>query len=324
MQFRAILGLVFVFLGCGESEFVARDQDAGGVGGQPNADAEIKRVSWSVGGSPTEGQIVGPTAAGADALPQTLESPCGALRATPDTLDQELCIVAGVFTMGSSSANLGSGRADHTPPHLVELSAFVIDAFEVTVSRYRACVAAAKCERPAMDATRGCTYEEAGGPQDLLPVNCVTALQAEQFCAWDGARRLPTEAEWERTARGIDERSFPWGGPFTCDRAVAAANGTCSNQYDGPKPVGSLPAGDSADGAHDMAGNVAEWVGDFAGSYPSGAVTNPTGPVTGVTRILRGGTYSSNALDIQAFARMTASGTAIGAFGMRCARSAAR
>lgn len=326
--------VVLAILGCGKSEFVPADPSDGGSGGISTVGTgQVQAVpAMEMGGNTgvvavatggTISLVTQPSHTGGapDVTSVGEELPCGAVRANAAEFDVELCIQAGQFTMGSSGANLGTGHADHTPPHLVELSTFAIDAFEVTVSRYRACVQQGRCESPSVDTTRGCTYASAKGESDALPVSCVTIAQAEQFCAWDGNRRLPSEAEWERTARGNDERPYPWGNAFSCDRAVGASNGTCANTYKGPKAVGTLPAGDSGYGAHDMAGNVAEWVKDFASSYPSGSVADPVGPATGVTHILRGGSYMSNAPDLQSFSRMTTSGTTQGAFGMRCARS---
>ncbi|MGC4064298.1 MAG: SUMF1/EgtB/PvdO family nonheme iron enzyme [Polyangiaceae bacterium] len=247
--------------------------------------------------------------------------PCGSTRAEPERFRVDLCVPEGTFNMGSSSANLGSGHADHTPPHEVTLSPYVIDAYEVTVSRFRDCVRAGSCTPPATDPLKGCTYSLESSNADLLPVSCVTAGQAATFCEWDEGRRLPTEAEWERAADDEDA-NYPWGSVFDCEHAVIGAGSSCKGQYPAPMPVGSHILGRSKLGAFDMSGNVAEWVSDFAGSYSSDPATDPTGPTTGATRIARGGSYLSIPLDGQVFARATFAGSTVGPIGFRCARSA--
>lgn len=317
LPMRFILSSLFCIAtgGCG-TDFSTAPMAAAGLGGAPSTSEVVSTFGGNVPTLGSEGV--------AGAKDSSSASPCGPLRDDPASAAVELCVPEGDFTMGSQSANLGNGHADHTPAHQVTLSAYVIDSFEVTVGRYRTCVLAGSCGSPSTDVTRGCTYAAVVGLSDSLPVSCVTASQAEEFCIWDNGRRLPTEAEWERSARGSDERLFPWGSVFACDRAVAAANATCASVHSGIAAVGSVPAGNSPTGAHDMAGNVAEWVKDFASSYPTTKVTDPIGPATGVSRILRGGSVSSNSLDTQTFVRLTTAATTIGAFGFRCARSVAQ
>lgn len=312
MRYQVLSVLCLVALGCG-SDFATAPTRSEGLGGGSSTDA----ITAALGGLSSGGTNAGT----GDTSAPTSDSLCGPLRGDSARANVELCIAAGTFVMGSLSANLGTGHADHTPPHPVSLSAFVIDAFEVTVGRYRACVTAGTCTTPSSDGARNCTYDGSTGPSDSLPVSCVTATQAEQFCTWDEGRRLPTEAEWERTARGTDERLYPWGASFACDHAAAASTAFCAGVNTSLVVVGSLPLGDSTAGAHDMSGNVAEWVKDFASSYPTGAVTDPTGPETGVSRILRGGSLTSNAPNVQTFVRMTTTANTIGTFGFRCARS---
>lgn len=117
---------------------------------------------------------------------------------------------------------------------------------------------------------------------------------ASAFCSWAG-RKLPAEAQWEKAVRGTDGRIYPWGNTF--DKTLA-------NSFEGGKgdttAVGSYTRGASFYGAMDMAGNVWEWVGDWYGSYPSGTQQNPTGATSGRYRVLRGGSWLNNALEVRA------------------------
>ena len=260
----------------------------------------------------------------ADAAPgaDVGRSGCGGLR-TGDapTYDREVCFVGAAFAMGSDSANLGKSFADHTPAHGVTLSTYRLDAYEVTVGRYRACVAAGACVVPEAPLAGGCTYA-ASYENDALPLTCATWSEAGRFCAWDEGRRLPTEAEWEYAARGSDESTYPWGAEFSCPRAVIGgyAAGPCPDNMGAlPKPVGSAGAGRSIAGVFDLVGNAAEWVHDWAGSYPTGAVRDPQGPETGAGRVLRGGSWASTLPVGLGFARTTSPPATRGPWGFRCA-----
>ncbi len=250
----------------------------------------------------------------------TENTPCGSARADNASKAVDICIAAGQSVMGTTAANLGGSFADHSPPHTVDLSAYFIDAYEVTVARYRACVTSGVCEAPG-SAAAGCTFNLQSA--DALPVNCVTYPGAVTFCNWDGNRRLPTEAEWERAARGASSNNYPWGDTFSCDQAVAAATTTCTN-FDPQKPaiVGTLPAGKSIEGAFDLVGNVAEWVSDWVGSYPSTEVTDPSGPTVGTQRVVRGGDWVAPANQTAAYLRRSSLPANAGTLGFRCARSA--
>jgi len=131
-------------------------------------------------------------------------------------------------------------------------------------------------------------------------VVCVNWDQAQAYCAWVGGR-LPSEAEWEYAARGPESLDYPWGKAFdphrlnACDvncgleRADAAAD----DDHAYPAPVGSYPSGASWVGTLDMAGNVWEWVIDWYGNYLPGDETNPPGPPSGNSRVVRGGAWAS-------------------------------
>jgi formylglycine-generating enzyme required for sulfatase activity len=145
---------------------------------------------------------------------------------------------------------------------------------------------------------------------------------AQDFCAWDGARRLPTEAEWEQAARNAASK-YPWGDTFSCERAVLAGASQCS-QYAGqlPQPVGSAPAGASSERAFDLTGNAAEWVADwFGGAYSATPATNPTGAASGSARIQRGGGWLTAGADAASYARRGDDPASTGPFSFRCARA---
>jgi formylglycine-generating enzyme required for sulfatase activity len=202
--------------------------------------------------------------------------------------DDMACIEAGPFWMGCNQALDGDCSATEFPYHEVFLDRFDIDLHEVTVAHYRACVEDGACTQPDP-----CNF--ARPDAENHPINCVDWEQAQTYCAWAG-KRLPTEAEWEKAARGTDERTFPWGEePADCERAVIAEDGDGCGQ-DGTHEVGSRPLGASPHGALDMVGNVEEWVLDWFDSayYGESPDENPQGPDAGTHRIVRGGSFRSN------------------------------
>ncbi len=176
------------------------------------------------------------------------------------------------------------------------LDAFYIDKYEVTVKQYMACVKAGQCSRAGMQGR--CDY----GRRDKLnyPINCVNWSQARAYCKWV-KKRLPTEAEWEKAARGTDGRIYPWGDEWN-PRNANYCDASCDfdwrdNSYDDgfPElaPVGSFSAGISPYGVYDMSGNVKEWVADwYEFYYQENSTRNPVGPSSGDRRILRGGAWT--------------------------------
>jgi formylglycine-generating enzyme required for sulfatase activity len=184
-------------------------------------------------------------------------------------------VPAGTFTMGDD---------EESPRREIYLDAFYIDRYEVTTGRYAKFLAATGSSRPpdgwdSLDLDRG----------DALPVVGVDWNDATAYCKWAG-RRLPTESEWEKAARGTDARRYPWGDASpTLDHANH--QNASPEAYDGGlAKVGTHAAGVSPYGVYDLAGNVSEWVSDwYSDSFPAGDVRNPKGPETGTDRVIRGG-----------------------------------
>lgn len=229
-------------------------------------------------------------------------------------------VPAGAFSMGCDAEEDTSCGSYEKPYHEVYVSAFEIDETEVTVAAYGACVAAGKCGEPSATWSN-CNWKASGREQH--PVNCVDWSQAKAFCAWAG-KRLPWEAEWERAARGSDGRVYPWGNESaTCERAVMSEGIGGCGEY-GTWPVKSKLPGASPYGAHDMAGNVWEWVADWYGSstYESSPSSDPRGPGSGSYRVVRGGGFGDGASTLRASNR-GGYGPSVGdgTLGFRCSRS---
>jgi formylglycine-generating enzyme required for sulfatase activity len=205
-------------------------------------------------------------------------------------------IPAGVFEMGADAArsfeicilyregcDLGD-FADEEPVHSVELDAFWIYRQEVTNANYRQCVLSGDCSLPAFtDFYNDPDYAD-------HPVVYVNWDAAVAYCEWAGGW-LPTEAEWEKSARGTDGRMFPWGEEGV-DCALANLSGCLIEMT---APAGSLPSGASPYDVMDMAGNVSEWVADWysLGYYLDSPSKNPTGPETGEMKVIRGGSWKN-------------------------------
>lgn len=189
-----------------------------------------------------------------------------------------VAIPAGPFVMG------GGDEPDEQPRRTVVLSAFAIDRDEVTRAEYFECVRAGAC-RAAADAR----------PEDAtsrLPVTHVSWLDADAYCRFAG-KRLPTEAEWERAARGTDGRIYPWGDAPDCARANWGnydGEGACPQNPGRPVEVGAYGGA-----IHDLAGNVWEWVADWydADYYRRAPARDPRGPRRGERRVVRGGACCS-------------------------------
>ena len=219
-------------------------------------------------------------------------------------------VPAGAFRMGSGEAD-PDAEVDEKPQHDVVLDAFWIDRTEVTNAMYARCVQAGACTAP-MHSSRYGLATHAGHP-----VTGVTWFQAQEYCAWAG-RRLPTEAEWEKAARGPDGRLFPWG-----DGAPGSSLLNFDGQVGDTTTVGSYPAGASPYGVLDMAGNVWEWTADWYARdyYADSPQANPPGPASGNLRVLRGGAWGVDAGAVRAANRFWAFPGRNDFDGFRCARS---
>lgn len=231
-------------------------------------------------------------------------------------------IPAGNFLMGSSDQDIADALAicpycdtsNEQPQHLVYLDAYQIGKYEVTNKQYYQCILAGVCNRPI-----NTDYDK---PEfENYPIVDINWKDAATFCEWNGSR-LPTEAEWEKAARGdaTDPRStrvYPWGNEWNPQNANVSRreNGT-------GMPVGSYsPNGDSVYGVADMSGNVWEWVADWFREYPNTQEKNPLGPQTGIYKVERGGSFGDSIISARSTYRAysDSNGTSIDV-GVRCVK----
>ncbi len=240
---------------------------------------------------------------------------------------QMVYIPAGEFTMGISLFTLetlmqrcpGCTRdwyLNETPDHKVSLDEYWIDRTEVRNAHYRSCVFANICTEPVQlyaYFTANYFYEF---EYDEYPVIYVSYEQAQTYCQWTG-KRLPTEAEWEKAARGIDGRLLPWGS-FSTINCIFANYDECNLPLE---VVDSYPAGASPYGVLNMAGNVREWVFDWysADYYEQSPASNPLGPDIGERHAVRGGSYLNVPMMVRATDRDSGPPDPDGALGFRCA-----
>jgi formylglycine-generating enzyme required for sulfatase activity len=220
-----------------------------------------------------------------------------------------VAVAAGPFLRGCNFVTDVDCNFDAVPQATIELSAFEIDVHEVTQAEYQRCIDGGDCVAPAAD------FDPAG--RAGFPVTQVSFDDAAAYCEHVG-KRLPSEAEWEKAARGTDGRSYPWG-----DSAPECARVTFAGCGGEPQATASHVDDESPFGSTEMAGNVAEWVADrYSASYYSMApAADPPGPTSGNERVVRGGSYASDAIGVSTFVRDHAPpATRNASTGFRCAR----
>jgi len=243
-----------------------------------------------------------------------------------------LYVPAGIFIMGEKAEDALTACQidrpddcqltqfkDAEPVHEVYLDAFWIDKFEVTVRMYFLCAQAGVCKEPKDKTSNGSSDYYGNVNFDNNPMIYVDWDMAKTYCEW-AHRRLPSEAEWEKSARGENAFTFPWG--------TDVPNNTLLNYYKrvgDTTEVGKYPDGVSHYGALDMAGNVWEWVADWYDEtyYASSPSSNPLGPESGQERIVRGGSWNNLSVYVRSsFRNEIAPDHADYAVGFRCAMDA--
>ena len=216
----------------------------------------------------------------------------------PSAADEMVAVTAGLFTMGSDH-----GPADERPAHRLTLASFFIDRYPVTNARFAEFLNAvgthnANGERlfdfddPDARVHRAGEKWTADKGYGNHPVVEVSWAGARDFCAWAG-KRLPTEAEWEKAARGGDGRRYPWG-----DKLPDRTRAQFAARYNETAPVDAIPAGASPYGAQDMAGNAWEWISSAYRPYPFDATDGREDLAAGPVRGTRGGGHDSAATEI--------------------------
>ena len=251
---------------------------------------------------------------------QTLEElKAGAAKITGKDGAPMVLVPAGEFAMGSPEGG-GVGR-DEYPPHMVDLDAFYIDQYEVTVERYKRFLTQAKRAHPKY-------WEQVELKRDAQkPVVGIDWDDAQAYCKWAG-KRLPSEAEWEKAARGTDKRPYPWGTKEPdSDLANFGKDYEPEHAYaEKLKAVGLYEWGKSPYGAYDMAGNVWEWVADWydADYYGNSPSKNPQGPSSSRKhKLLRGGSWYSYPMTLRSSNRFRERSTPpYASLGVRCAQDA--
>jgi len=208
-------------------------------------------------------------------------------------LDAMVYVPEGEFQMGCDPALAPAGCGPGNGSlHAVWISGFQMDKYEVSNREYQRCVAAGVCGRPRKFGSETTEYYYNNPAYADHPVLYVSKINGDEYCKWEG-KRLPTEAEWEKAARGaIDTRTWPWGeAPFDCTRGNLSQN-LCAY---GTQSVVSNLAGQSPYGVINMTGNAYEWTADRdGGPYPNLPYVNPANLNGGYTHVIRGGAYTKS------------------------------
>ncbi|MBA2251391.1 MAG: SUMF1/EgtB/PvdO family nonheme iron enzyme [Nitrospirales bacterium] len=208
--------------------------------------------------------------------------------------EEMVLIPAGSFVRGTNA-----GGFDEQPERSIHLDAFSIDRYEITNGHYQAFVSATNHRHPGPPSRYAKNMVRMRGLNQ--PVVYVSWEDADAYCRWKG-KRLPTEAEWEKSMRGTDGRLWPWGNVQDLNAANWAR---VDDGFEVPAPVGSMTRDVSPFGIADGAGNVMEWVSDWYAeeSYREPVDENPIGPEHGLFKVMRGGAYTSTGTDIRITSR---------------------
>jgi len=212
-------------------------------------------------------------------------------------------IPGGEFQMGSAETQ---GEPSERPQHVVRVAGFLMDKTEVTWGQYKRFLAASSQPPPKLPVW---------GMPEAFPASSIVWEQARAFCAWVGGR-LPTEAEWERAARGGDARQYPWGNTFDPWRCNTRDGGPHA-----PTPAAAYPDCVGPYGVLDLAGSVSEWCADWYDEkyYAGSPAENPTGPATGAKRATRGGNWMNSSFAVRSASRLGIEPTWAGPMqGFRC------
>lgn len=249
-----------------------------------------------------------------------------------DTKENMIFIPEGSFTMGFKIDNDHDwGDMDEEPVHQVTLSSYWIDKYEVTSSNFTKFLNENKNEAHRfIEITPSVTvqfddnvYQPRKGLENY-PVNRVSWFGADAYCKWK-EKRLPTEAEWEKAARGTDQRIFPWGNEFPDNSRVTFRRKFSEKGFQVMEPVEGMKNGISPFGVHQMAGNVWEWVSDWfdATAYQDENRIDPKGPESGISKVLRGGNWYYKAYYMRTTYRFNERPDIFKVWqGFRCARQA--
>lgn len=240
----------------------------------------------------------------------TMRPAAGEIRVAVQDGMEMVFVPAGNFEMGSEPETAGADE-DEMPLHKIYLDAFWIDRTEVTNSHYQQCISAGICTPPAQTKfyMNPAYYDH--------PIIGVSWDQANVYCGWAG-RRLPTEAEWEKAARGTDGRIYPWG-----NDAPSGDLANFDHKINETTAVGNYPQGASPYGVLDLAGNAWEWTADgYSPDYYSNSPSsNPLSDSPVNRRVLRGGNWDSNAEGVRSANRFWAYPGRNDTDGFRCAKS---